>query len=146
MNVKDPLTDIEFDNCLLKANTDWRKRLRKESRCVHYDYESDILQLKFGTPGLIILHRLDSDDEEFEWVLEDESLRIVGVEIFYFREDYAPRYPKLLAAYGALCQERGTSDWHINLPPQADTKEPIAATAFADTLLDCARDPVPVPD
>ena len=113
------LTDEEFDRCLLKANTDWRKRLYKESRRIHYDYESDILHLKFSRPGVTILHWLDGDDEEFEWVVEDDNLHIVGVEIFYFRKRYAPRYPKLQAAYDAMCRDWGSGDWDINLPPQA---------------------------
>ena len=146
MRVNETLTDEEFDNCLLKANTDWRNRLRKEPRRIHYDYESDILQLKFGDPGFIILHRLDTDDEEFEWVVEDESLYIVGVEIFYFRQDYAPRYSKLQATYDALCRDWGTGDWHIHLSPQNEIEEASSAAAFADALLECARDPVPAAD
>ena len=146
MRVDETLADEKFDNCLLKANTDWRNRLRKETVCIHYDYESDILQLKFGSPGLIILHQMDGDDEEFEWVVEDESLHIVGLEIFYFRQDYAPRYPKLQVVYDAMCRDWGAGDWHINLLPQCEAKEGSLATAFADELLECARDPVPVPN
>ena len=140
------LTDEEFDRCLLKANTDWRKRLYKESRRIHYDYESDILHLKFSRPGVTILHWLDGDDEEFEWVVEDDSLHIVGVEIFYFRKRYAPRYPGLQAAYDAMCRDWGAGDWDINLPPQAAAGGRSSPAAFADALLECARDPVPVPD
>ena len=137
------LTDEEFDQYLLKVNADWRNRLSKESRRVHYDYESDIIQLKFGNPGFDILHRLDNDPDGFEWVVEDDSLHIVGVEIFYFRQDYVPRYPKLQAAYDAMCRDWGEDDWHIHLLPQAETKGASSAAALADALLECARDPVP---
>ena len=136
------LTDEEFDQYLLKANADWKKRLCKEPRRIHYDYESDILQLKFGNPGFIILHCLDNDPDGFEWVVEDDSLHIVGVEIFYFRQDYAPRYPKLQAAYDAMCRDWDEGDWHIHLPSSSEGCESSAA-AFADALLECARDPVP---
>lgn len=140
------LTDEEFDRCFLDVNADWRIRLRQEPSRLLYDYESDILQLKFGSPSFIILHHLDNEPDGFEWVVEDDSLHIVGVEIFYFRKKYAPRYPKLQAAYDALCRESGTGDWFIDLPPQSETNTPTAATAFADTLLECARDPVLTPD
>ena len=140
------LTDEEFDRHLFKANADWKDRIRQEPGRILYDYESDILQLKFGKPGFTILHCLDGDPDGFEWVVEDDSLEIVGVEIFYFRQDYAPRYPKLQAAYDALCQDCGIGDWSIDLPPQSETGNPTAATAFADALLKCARDPVLAPD
>ncbi len=136
------LTDEEFDQYLLKANADWKNRLFKEARRIHYDYESDIIQLKFGNPGFIILHCLDNDPDGFEWVIEDESLHIVGVEIFYFRQDYAPCYPKLQAAYDALCRESGIGDWFIDLPSQSQTGKATAATEFADALVECARNPV----
>ncbi len=146
MNKSNALADEEFAECFFKANTDWRDRLGNESRCIHYDYDSDILQLKFGTPVFIILHKMDADDEEFEWVVEDDSLQIVGVEIFDFRQDYAPRYPSLQAAYEFLCTDQGVGDWHILLPSHKQAKDTSSATVFADTLLECARDPVPVPD
>lgn len=142
MNVNEIASEEESNQCFIKANPDWRNRLRKEPRRIHYDYESDILQLKFRSPGFIILHWLDSDDDEFHWVVEDESLCIVGVEIFYFRQDYAPRYPKLRAAYDAMCRDWGTGDWHIHLLPQSWTQGGSSAAAFADALLECARDPV----
>ncbi len=146
MSPHETFTDEEFDRCLLKANTDWRKRLCKESRRIHYDYESDILHLKFGTSGFTILHWLDTDEDGFEWVVEYDSLHIVGVEVMPFRKRYAPRYPDLQAAYDAMCRDWGEGDWFINLLPQAKTKGASSAAAFADTLLECARDPVPVPD
>jgi len=145
MNVNEIASEEELNQCFIKVNPDWRNRLRKEPRRIHYDYESDILQLKFGSPGFIILHWLDSDDDEFHWVVEDESLYIVGVEIFYFRQDYAPRYPKLQAAYDAMCRDWGACDWFINLLPQAKTKGASSAAALADVLLESARDPVSVP-
>ena len=146
MTPHETLTDDEFDRCLLKANTNWRNRLYKESRRLHYDYESDILHLKFGRPGLTILHWLDTDEGGFEWVVEYDTLHIVGVEIMPFRQRYAPRYPELQAAYDALCQDCGAGDWFIDLPSQSETGKPTAATVFADTLLECARDPVLAPD
>ena len=45
------------------------------------------------------MHWLDTDDDGFEWIVEYDSLLIVGVEIMPFRKYYAPRYPKLQAAY-----------------------------------------------
>lgn len=140
------LTDEEFDRHLIKANADWKDRIRQEPGRILYDYESDILQLKFGKPGFAILHCLDGDPDGFEWVVEDDSLHIVGVEIFYFRQDYARRYPKLQAAYETLCRDWGAGDWKINIPSQAETTTPSAASAFADILLECARDPVLEPD
>ena len=140
------LTDEEFDQYLLKANADWKTRFSRESRRIHYDYESDIIQLKFGNPGFIILHCLDNDPDGFEWVVEDDSLHIVGVEIFYFRWRYVPRYPKLQAAYDAMCRDWGEGDWFIHLLPQARTKGASSAAAFADALLECARDPVAAAD
>ena len=140
------LTDEEFDQYFLKANAGWKNRILQEQRRIHYDYKSDILQLKFGNPGFIILHCLDSDPDGFEWVVEDDSLHIVGVEIFYFRKDYAPRYPGLQAAYDAMCRDWGAGDWKIDLPPQVASEEASSAAVFADALLECARDPVTVPD
>ena len=143
MKETEMLTDEEFDNCLLRANKDWRLRLSKEPRYIHYDYESNILHLRFGRPGFTILHWLDTDDDGFEWIVEYDSLYIVGVEIMPFRQSYAPRYPKLQAAYDAMCHDWGEGDWKIHLMPQAKTKDASSASAFADALLECARDPVP---
>ena len=140
------LTDEEFDRYFLKANADWKNRILEDPRRIHYDYESDIIQLKFGKPGFIILHCLANDPDGFEWVVEDDSLHIVGVEIMYFRQNYAPRYPELQTAYASMCREWGAGDWHIHLPSQNAIKEVTTATAFADALLECARDPVPVPN
>ena len=52
MKETEMLTDEEFDNCLLKVNKDWRIRLSKDPRYIHYDYESNILHLRFGRPRL----------------------------------------------------------------------------------------------
>lgn len=140
----DTLTDAEFDRCFFEANIDWRNRLCHESRRIHYDYDSDIIQLRFGRPGFSILNEPYDDDGDFSWVVEYECLNVVGVEIFNFRHNYAPRYPKLQAAYDAMCRDWGEGDWHIHILPQAETKAATAASTFADTLLECARDPVPV--
>jgi hypothetical protein len=143
MNVNEISSEAELNECFIKANPDWRNRLRKEARRIHYDYGSDILQLKFGNPGFIFLHWLDTDDEEFQWVTEDEGLHIMGVEIMPFRKGFAPRYPKLQAAYDALCRESGVGDWFIDLPPQSQANGKRAAAVFADLLLESARDLVP---
>ena len=145
MNLNEIATEEELNERFFKANPDWKIRLRKESRYIHYDYESNIMYLRFGRPGFTILHWLDTDDEGFHWVVEDDSLHIVGVEIFHFRRDYAPRYPKLQAAYDAMSRDWGKGDWKINIPAQANYVEATTASAFADALLECARDPVPVP-
>lgn len=142
MNVNEIATEEELNQCFINANPYWRTQLRKEPRRIHYDYESDILQLKFGSPGFIILHWLDTDDDEFHWVVEDENLHIVGVEIFHFRKRFAPRYPELQAAYDAMRRDWGAGDWKINLLPRFKTKGVSSADAFADALLECARDPV----
>ena len=142
MNANEIVSEEEFDQCFIKANLNWRTRLLKEPRRIHYDYESDIIQLKFGSPGFIILHWLDADDDGFHWVVEDDGLLIVGVEIFYFRRKYAPRYPDLQAAYDAMCRGWGAGDWHIHFPPRNETKDASSSvSAFADILLECAHDP-----
>ena len=146
MNLNEIATEDELNECFIKANTDWKTRLRKEPRYIHYDYKSNIIHLKFGRSGFTIHHWLDTDDDEFQWIVEDETLHIVGVEIMPFRQYYAPRYPKLKAAYDVMCREWGAGDWMINLLPQCETTEPTPVTDFADALLECARDPVPVPD
>ena len=138
----DTLTGVEFDHCFFEANIDWRNRLCHETRRIHYDYDSDIIQLKFGKPGFCILNEPYDDDGDFSWVVEYECLNIVGVEIFNFRHYYAPRYPKLQAAYEAMCRDWGEGDWKINLLPQSKTKGVSSAAAFADVLVECARDPV----
>ena len=86
----DTLTGAEFDQCFFEANFDWRNRLCHETRRIHYDYDSDIIQLKFGKPGFSILNEPYDDDGDFSWVVEYECLNIVGVEIFNFRHYYAP--------------------------------------------------------
>lgn len=145
MSSSEIATEDALNQCFIGVNQDWRARLIQEPQRIHYDYESDILQLKFGVPGFIILHWLDTDDDGFHWVVEEENLQIVGVEIFYFRHYYAPRYPKLQAAYEALCRDCGEGDWFIDLPSQSQADKPTAATRFADILLECARDPATVP-
>ena len=129
----------------IKANPGWRERLLHEPRRLFYDYESNIIYLRFGNPGVVIMTYMDDDDDEFEWGYEEESLQIVAIHIMPFRQYYAPRYPNLQAAYDAMCRDWGEGDWFIDLPPQSQIDKPTAATRFADILLECARDPVPVP-
>ena len=144
--MNDIATHEEFVLHFMKANPDWRDRLRREARYLHYDYESDIFFLRFGNPGFVFMTYMDHDDAEFEWGVEDDTLYIVAIHLMPFRKGYVARYPRVQAAFEAMCRDWGAGDWMINLPPQAQTKTPTAATLLADTLLDCARDPVPVPD
>jgi hypothetical protein len=144
MNLNEVAAEEELNESFIKANPDWKTRLQKETRYIHYDYESNIIHLKFGSPGFTIMHWLHTDDDEFQWIVEDETLHIVGVEIMPFRQYYAPRYPKLQAAYDALCRDWGAGDWMINLLPKSETRGDSSAAAFADVLLECARDPVPI--
>ena len=140
MNVNQIEVEAEFVASFIKANPDWRGRLYNEPRRIHYDYESDILYLRFGNPGFVFMTYMDHDDAEFEWGVEDGSLHIVAFHIMPFRQDYAPRYPKLQAAYESLCRESGVGDWFIDLPPQSQADRNSVAAAFADTLLESARD------
>ncbi len=145
MDVADIETHPEFVHHFCQANPDWKDRLRNETRRIHYDYDSDILSLKFGNPGFVFMTYMDSDDSEFEWGVEDGSLHIAAIHIMPFRKEFAPRHPKLQAAYNALCRESGEGDWDIHLPPQsvADGRSPAAS--FADALVESAKDPVPGP-
>ena len=145
MNVSQVNYEKEHIANFIKANLNWRSRLRVESRYLHYDYESDIFFMRFGNPSFVIMTYMDHDDDEFEWGYEEGNLHIVAIHLMPFRKGYVPRYPKLQAAYNAVCRDWGEGDWHIHLPPQADSLEATAASTFADTLLECARDPVPVP-
>ena len=144
MNVNQIEYEKEHTASFIKANPDWRKRVSHESRYIHYDYESDILLLRFGNPSLVVMTYMDHDDDEFEWGYEDSNLQIVAIQIMPFRKGYAPRYPKLQAAYNAVCRDWGAGDWFIDLLPQAKAQGASSAAAFADTLLESARDPVPV--
>ena len=130
----------------IRVNGGWRERLRHEPRCLFYDYESNIIYLRFGNPSVVIMTYMDNDDDEFEWGFEEESLQIAAIHIMPFRKYYAPRYPKLQAAYDAMCRDWGAGDWKIRLLPQAKTTGGSSAAAFADALLECARDPVHAAD
>ena len=145
MNANQVAIEKEHVTSFIKANANWRKQVSHEARHIHYDYESDILFLRFGNPYFVVMTYLDHDDREFEWGYEDETLEIVAIHIMPFRHYYAPRYPRLQAAYDAMCRDWGAGDWFIDLPPQSQADKPTAATRFADLLLVCARDPVPVP-
>ena len=142
MNADQIAAEKEHVASFIKANPNWRKRVSHETRRIHYDYESDILFLRFGKPHFVIMTYMDDDDDEFEWGFEEESLQIAAIHVMPFRKYYAPRYPKLQAAYNAVCRDWGEGDWFINLLPQAETKGASSAAAFADALLECARDPV----
>lgn len=142
MNINDIASHEDFVHHFCKANPGWRGRLCKENRRIHYDYESDILYVRFGNPGFVFMTYMDHDDDEFEWGVEDGSLHIVAIHVMPFRKRYAPRYPKLQTAYEAMCRDWGEGDWFISLLPQAKTKGASSAAAFADALLECARDPV----
>ena len=130
----------------IKANPDWRKQDRNETRYIHYDYESDIPFLRFGNPNFVVMTYMDHDDDEFDLGFEDDSLRMVAIHVMPFRKSYGLRYPKQQAAYDGLCRDWGAGDWKIHLPPQARTKGASSAAAFADALLGSARDPVPFAD
>ncbi len=129
----------------INANLDWKSRLRLESRYVHYDYASDILFMRFGKPSFVIMTYMDHDDDEFEWGYDEGNLHIVAIHLMPFRNAYVPRYPKLRDAYASMCRDWGEGDWNINIPSHAETATPTTASTFADTLLECARDPIPVP-
>ncbi len=143
MNASQIEYEKEYVAKFIKANPGWRERLRHESRRLFYDYESNIIYLKFGNPSVVIMTYMDDDDDEFEWGFEEESLQIAAIHIMPFRQYYAPRYPKLQAAYDAMCRDWGEGDWFIHLLPQAKTKGASSAAALADALMECARDPVP---
>ena len=145
MNANQIAAEKEHVASFIKANPNWRKRVSREARYIHYDYESDILFLRFGKPTFMVMTYMDHDDDEFEWGFEDDTLQIVAIHVMPFRKRYAPRYPRLEAAYDAMCHDWGAGDWKINLPSQAETATPSTAAAFADILLESARDPVPVP-
>ena len=146
MNENQIESEKEHIASFIRANPDWRERLRNETRYVHYDYESDILFLRFGNPNFVVMTYMDHDDDEFEWGFEDDTLQIVAIHVMPFRKRFAPRYPNLQAAYDAVCRDWGASDWKIRLLPQAKTKGASSAAALADALMECARDPVPAPD
>lgn len=146
MNVSQIEYEKEHVANFIKANPGWRERLRHEPRRLFYDYESNIIYLRFGNPSVVIMTYMDDDDDEFEWGFEEESLQIAAIHIMPFRRYYASRYPKLQAAYDAMCRDWGEGDWKIRLLPQAKTKGASSAAALADALMECARDPVPVPD
>ena len=145
MNVSQIEYEKEHIAKFIKANPGWRERLRHEPRRLFYDYESNIIYLRFGNPSVVIMTYMDYDDDEFEWGFEEESLQIAAIHIMPFRRYYLSRYPKLQAAYDAMCRDWGACDWFINLLPQAKTKGASSAAAFADALLECARDPVSLP-
>ena len=144
MNVNEIESEEELIRRICKANLNWRGRVSNESRYLHYDYESDILFLRFGAPGFGFLIWFDDDEQEFNWKIEDESFHIVALEIMPFRKGLMPRHPKLQVAYGRAVKEFGACDWFIDLPSQSKNGEASAVTALADILLECARDPVPV--
>ena len=146
MNANQIAAEEEHVASFIKANTNWRKRVSHEARYLHYDYESDIFFLRFGNPYFVIMTYMDHDDDEFEWGFEESNLQIAAIQIMPLRKSYALRYPKLQAAYDAMCRDWGEGDWFIHLLPQARTKGASSAAAFADALLECARDPVPVAD
>ena len=143
MNANQVETEKEHIASFIKANPDWRKRVSHETRYIHYDYESDILFLRFGNPNFVVMTYMDHDDDEFEWGFEDDTLQIVAIHVMPFRKRFALRYPKLEAAYDAMRRDWGAGDWKINLLPRCKTKGVSSADAFADALMECARDPVP---
>ena len=143
MNENQIESEKEHIASFIRANPDWRERLHNETRYVHYDYESDILFLRFGNPNFVVMTYMDHDDDEFEWGFEDDTLQIVAIHVMPFRKRFAPRYPKLQAAYDGMRRDWGAGDWKINLLPRCKTKGVSSADAFADALLECARDPVP---
>lgn len=142
MNANQIAAEEEHIRSFIKANPDWRKRVSHETRRIHYDYESDILFLRFGKPHFVVMTYMNHDDDEFEWGFEYSNLEIAAIQVMPFRKCYVPRYPKLQAAYDAMCRDWGACDWFINLLPQAETKGASSAAALADVLLECARDPV----
>lgn len=143
MNANQGEAEKEHIRSFIKANPDWRKRVSHEARYIHCDYESDILFLRFGNPNFVVMTYMDHDDDEFEWGFEDDTLQIVAIHLMPFLKRFAPRYPKLQAAYDAMRRYWGAGDWKINLLPRCKTKGVSSADAFADELPECARDPVP---
>ena len=102
MNANQIAAENEHVARFIKANPNWRKRVSYEARYIHYDYESDILFVRFGNPSFVIMTYMDHDDDEFQWGFEESNLQIVAIEVMPFRKRYASRYPKLQAAYDAM--------------------------------------------
>ena len=129
------MTDEEFIACINRANPEWLARVLEEERRILYDYESDIFSVRFGTDHKFgYLFAPETVNQDIDIKIEDDGLRIIGVDVMYFRKHFLACHPELSVAFVALCLKHGEGDLFLDLPPFTQTSEGDAAHAVADLL------------
>ena len=129
------MTDEELIACIKRANPEWLARVRKEKRRLLYDFESDIFCVRFGTDHKFgYLFSPETVDQDIDIKIEDDGLRIIGVDVMYFRKHFLACHAELSAVFDALCLKHGKGDLFLDLPPSPPSGEGDAADAVADLL------------
>lgn len=132
---EEEMTNEEFIACINRANPEWLARIRKEERRILYDYESDIFCVRFGTDHKFgYLFAPETVNHDIDIKIEEDGLRIIGVDVMYFRKDFLTFHAELSAAFDALCLKHGKGDLFLDLSPYSRANEGDAAHTVADLL------------
>lgn len=129
------MTDEELVACINWSNPEWLVRVSKEKRRLLYDSESDIFCLRFGTDHKFgYLFAPETVTQDIDIKIEEDGLRIIGVDVMYFRKDFLACHAELSAAFDALCLKHGKGDLFLDLPPSSQACKSDAEYAVADLL------------
>ena len=133
------MTDEELITCINRANPEWLDRVSKEERRLLYDSESDNFCVRFGTDHKFgYLFAPETVNQDIDIKIEDDGLRIIGVDVMYFRKHFLASHAELSVAFDALCLKHGKGDLFLDLPPSSRTGASDAAYAVADLLSEIA--------
>lgn len=109
------------------ANHDWMNRVRHEMHDIQYDYDADILYVAYGTPGESFSMPLDVDGEDVYLRVEEDTFRIVGMDILHFRQVFIENHSDLQMVFESLSGVLGNLDWRLQLRLPTDGNDGEAA-------------------
>ena len=97
------------------ANHDWVNRVQHEMHDFQYDYDADILYIAYGDPGDAFSMPLDVEGEDVNLRVEQGTFRIVGMDVFHFREVFIKNHADLRKVFESLSDVLGNLDWRLQL-------------------------------
>ena len=98
-----------------QANKSLQDRLGNEVHDIQYDSDGDVLYVGFGKVENAVSVELGDSEDYFYLRIEQQSCRIVGADIWYFRKSFLVRHPDARTAFEPLFQVFGDSDWRVQI-------------------------------
>ena len=97
------------------ANDDFAERVMSEVTDTQYDTEADILYVTFGSAHNAFSVATKNTDEEVYLRVQQDTHRIVGIDILCFRQVFLGRHPDAKEVFDPLFNFLGDSDWRLQV-------------------------------